>query len=457
MLNISHNSIDRDTILKDQSSYQQVINTRLTKSIIYVLLGLSITGLIVLFLPWTQNIRSRGKLTTLQPQDREQMINSMIDGRVEKWFVREGQLIQSGDTIVFISEMKSEYLDPQLIDRAKNQSDAKRASVEAYQQKADALAQQVQALRKNQTLKIKQAENYLQQSQLKVTSDSIEFETALVNLDIAQKQVDRQEILYKEGLKSLTDLEMRRQKYQEAVNKKVYAENMWLASKNELLNAEINLNNITNEFAEKIAKAQSDRMSALSMSLEAESQYQKLVNQLSNYSQRSGFYYITAPQSGFMTKALVTGIGATIKEGEPVFSFIPADYELAVEIYVRPLDLPLIREGNEVRLQFDGWPALVFRGWPNLTFGTFSGIIVAFDKAAGPDGKFRVLVAQDPNDEPWPELLRLGSGVYGIALLKNVPVWYELWRNLNGFPPDFYMDDTGGGKVDGKKLVDGSK
>jgi multidrug resistance efflux pump len=457
MLNISHNSIDRDTILKDQSSYQQVINTHLTKSFIYVLYGLLVTGLIILFLPWTQNIRSRGELTTLQPQDREQMINSMIDGRVEKWFVREGQLIQAGDTIVFISEIKSEYLDPQLLDRAKNQSDAKKASVQAYQQKADALEQQVQALRKNQELKLEQAKNYLRQTQLKVVSDSIEFQTALVNLDIAQKQVDRQEILYKEGLKSLTDLELRRQKYQEAVNKKVYAENMWLVSKNEQLNAEINLNNITNEFAEKIAKAQSDRMSALSSSMEAEGQYQKLVNQLSNYSQRSGFYYITAPQNGFVTKALVTGIGATIKEGEPVFSFIPADYELAVEIYVRPLDLPLIREGNQVRLQFDGWPALVFSGWPNVSFGTFSGIIVAFDKAAGPDGNFRVLVAQDPNAEPWPELLRLGSGVYGIALLKNVPVWYELWRNLNGFPPDFYMDDNGGGKLGDKKLVEGLK
>ena len=452
MLNISHNSIDRDRILKDQSSYQEVVGTHLSKSIIYVLLGLLLMGLIILFLPWTQNIRSRGKLTTLQPQDREQMINSMISGRVEKWYVREGQLIQAGDTIVFISEINSEYLDPQLLDRARNQSNAKKAAVEAYEQKADALARQVQALERNQGLKIKQARNYLRQAQLKVVSDSIEFQTALVNLDIAQKQVDRQEILYKEGLKSLTDLELRRQKYQEAVNNKVYAENMWLASKNEQLNAEINLNTIENEFGEKIAKAQSDRMSALSASMEAESQYQKLVNQLSNYSQRSGFYYITAPQNGFVTKALVTGIGATIEEGEPMFSFIPADYQLAVEIYVRPLDLPLIREGNQVRLQFDGWPALVFSGWPGLSFGTYSGVIVAFDKAAGPDGNFRVLVAPDPEAEPWPELLRLGSGVYGIALLKNVPVWYELWRNLNGFPPDFYLDGS-----DGKTLVDGSK
>jgi len=442
MLNISHNSIDRDLILKDQSSYQEVITTRLSKSVIYMLYGLLFLTLVILFLPWTQNIRSRGKLTTLQPEDREQIINSMISGRVEKWYVREGQLLHAGDTIVFISEINSEYLDPELVSRARNQTEAKKASVGAYQQKAEALEQQINALTQNQRLKLEQAQNYLRQAELKVTSDSIEYETAVINLDIAKKQVDRQETLYKEGLKSLTELELRRQKFQEALNKRVSAENVWLASKNELINAKINLNTVANEFGEKIAKARSERMSALSASLEAEGQYQKLNSQQSSYSLRSDFYYITAPQDGFVTRALVTGIGATIKEGEPLFSFIPADYDLAVEMYVRPIDLPLVREGNQVRLQFDGWPALVFSGWPNLSFGTYSGVIVAFDKAASPNGNFRVLVAPDPTSEPWPELLRLGSGVYGIALLKNVPVWYELWRNLNGFPPDFYLDEN---------------
>ena len=367
----------------------------------------------------------------------------MISGRVEKWFVREGQLIEKGDTIVFISEINPEYLDPELLNRARNQTDAKKASVEAYQEKANALAQQVSALEKNSTLRLAQAKNYLQQALLKLESDSIEYQTALINLDIAKKQLERQEVLYQEGLKSLTELEMRRQKFQEAVNNEVYAENQWLAAKNERINAEINLNTVRNEFNEKIAKARSDRMSALSAAMEAEAQYQKLSNQQSNYTQRSGFYYITAPQDGFVTKALVTGIGATIEEGQPIFSFIPANYKLAVEMYVRPIDLPLVREGNKVRLQFDGWPALVFSGWPNLSFGTYGGTVVAFDKAAGPDGNFRVLVAPDPQAEPWPELLRLGSGVYGIALLKNVPVWYELWRNLNGFPPDFYTGANG--------------
>ena len=209
-----------------------------------------------------------------------------------------------------------------------------------------------------------------------------------------------------------------------------------------MINATINVNTVDTEYREKIAKVRSERLSALSNALEAESQFNKLSIAQSNYQVRSGFYYITAPQDGFITKTNFTGIGETVKEGDPILSFIPANYELAVELYVKPLDLPLIQEGNKVRLQFDGWPALVFNGWPGLSFGTYGGRIAAFDKAASPDGKFRLLVIPDPEEEPWPELLRLGSGAYGIALLKNVPVWYELWRNLNGFPPDFYITEN---------------
>ncbi len=446
MLNISNNPIQRDEILKDQSAYQQVMFNKATRKIVYLLTGLFVLGFIILFLPWTQNIRSGGELTTLSPEDREQNIHTIISGRIEKWYVNEGELVKQGDTVVFISEMKAEYLDPQLVDRAKRQTNAKKESVGAYQEKTRALSQQISALEKNQKLKLEQAQNYLDQARLKVESDSIDFQTALLNEKISTRQFESQEKLYDQGLKSLTELEERRQKLQGAVNKKIAAENKWLISKNELINAKINLNTVANEFQEKIAKAKSDRLEAVSGSLQAEGDFNKLSIQEANYAKRTGFYYITAPQDGFVTKAMVTGIGETVKEGEALFSFIPANYELAVALYVRPIDLPLISEGNKVRLQFDGWPAMVFSGWPGLSFGTFSGEIVAFDKAAGPDGKFRVLVAPDKNDTPWPSLLRLGSGAYGIALLKNVPVWYELWRNLNGFPPDFY--EKSGEKVE---------
>lgn len=440
MLNISNNPVDRDEILEHRSAYQEVMGRHATKKLVYLLSTVFALGLIMLFLPWTQNIRARGTLTTLDPQDREQHIHSMISGRIEKWYVREGQEVKKGDTIVFISEMKAEYLDPQLVERAGNQTRAKASSMQSYQDKAKALDDQISALNQNRKLKIEQAKNYLQQAVLKVQSDSIEYETAMVALEIAEKQFARQQTLYDQGLKSLTELEQRRQKLQDSQNKVVAAENKWLTSQNNYINAQLNLSTVQSEYREKIAKAQSDRQSALSSAYQAEADFNKLSIQQSNYDRRMGFYYILAPQDGYVTQAMVTGIGETVKEGQEMFSFIPKHIELAVELYVRPIDLPLIRHDNHVRMQFDGWPALVFTGWPDLSFGTYSGVVVTYDKVISKNGMFRVLVAQDPESEPWPELLRQGSGVYGLALLHNVPVWYELWRNLNGFPPDFYKE-----------------
>ncbi len=87
---------------------------------------------------------------------------------------------------------------------------------------------------------------------------------------------------------------------------------------------------------------------------------------------------------------------------------------------------------------FDGFPAIVFSGWPNATYGTFAGKVAVIENSVSGNGMFRVLVAEDTTDKHWPKQLRLGGGAQGIALLKNVPVYYELWRNINGFPPEYY-------------------
>ena len=126
------------------------------------------------------------------------------------------------------------------------------------------------------------------------------------------------------------------------------------------------------------------------------------------------------------------------KEGDPVVSLIPINHDLAVELYVRPVDLPLINIGESIRLIFDGWPSLVFGGWPSSSFGTFGGEVYAIDKNISDNGLYRILIVPDERDFEWPNLLKLGSGVKGIFLLNDVPIWYEMWRQINGFPPEFY-------------------
>jgi membrane fusion protein, adhesin transport system len=149
---------------------------------------------------------------------------------------------------------------------------------------------------------------------------------------------------------------------------------------------------------------------------------------------------VTAPQQGYITKAVVTGVGETVKEGDPLVSVMPARFDLAVELYVRPMDMPLITAGQKVRFVFDGWPSIVFSGWPNTSYGTFGGTVAAIDNLISPNGKYRILVAPDTDQAPWPQALRVGGGAIGFALMGDVPIWYELWRQINGFPPDLYTD-----------------
>lgn len=416
-----------------------------------LLIGFLLIIIVIMFLPWTQNIRAKGTLTSLYPEDRPQTINSTIAGRVEKWYVQEGQFVKKGDTIVFLSEIKAEYFDPLLTDRQDLQVKSKEASADAYSSKIAALDNQVANLREMLRLKSEQAQNKIRQAVLKIESDSLDFIAAGKDYDIAKIQMARAKEMYDKGVISLVDFERRQMKLQETTAKRVGAENKLLASRNELLNAKIEWNNLRNEYGEKIAKSQSDRSSAQSDLFDAQGSVAKLESQLANYELRAGFYYILAPRDGYIVKAIAEGIGETIKEGEPIVSIMPATGDLAAEIYVRPMDMPLLDTGRTVRLIFDGWPAFVFSGWPGTSFGTFGGKIVAIDRVTSKENMFRILVGPDPADKPWPEQLRAGAGVNGMVLLKDVPIWFELWRQINGFPPEFYTKDEKVPKMKVKK------
>jgi hypothetical protein len=149
-------------------------------------------------------------------------------------------------------------------------------------------------------------------------------------------------------------------------------------------------------------------------------------------------YYVIAPQNGQIVQAKKAGIGEILKESEMLVNIVPDNIQYAVELFVRPVDLPLVQKGQRVMFLFDGFPAIVFSGWPQASSGTFRGRVVAVEKNVSSNGKFRVLVAEDPTQKPWPPELKMGTGANGLALLNDVPVWYELWRNINSFPPDYY-------------------
>jgi len=298
----------------------------------------------VLFFPWTQNISGKGQVTTLKPDQRPQTIQSQIPGRIEKWYVQEGDFVQKGDTILEISEIKSDYFDPNLVQRTGEQIKAKSSSVNSYTEKVKALDRQISALYTERILKLEQAKNKLLQSKLKVKSDSIDLEAAKTNIDIAKRQYDRTLTLQNEGLKAVTDVEEKRLKLQETQAKLISQENKLLASQNEVINAEVEISSIDASYSDKISKAQSDKFTAESGQFDTKAQVSKLENAYSNYEMRNKLKYITAPQNGFINKAIKGGIGETFKEGERLVGIMPAQYDLAVETYVEPIDLPRSEE-----------------------------------------------------------------------------------------------------------------
>jgi len=404
-------------------------------------IGIFISLFIILILPWTQNIKSKGKITTLWQDQRPQEINSPIAGKITKWWVKEGDFVKKGDTILQISEIKAEYLDPNLIGRTQEQVMAKKNAIQHYESKVSTTELQINALSNAKRLKIEQLKNKWRQIENKLEGERAELLAVQNELSLAKDQYERQEKMFKEGLVSKTQLQQRSVSYQNSLAKKISIENKLNQTQQDYTNAKIELNSIEQEYAEKMNKAESDKFQSLSIIESSKGDVSKLENQVSSYIIRNGMYILLAPQDGQIVQAKKAGIGEIIKESENIATIVPNVSNYAVELFVRPVDLPLINMGQKVRFQFDGFPAIIFSGWPNTSYGTFGGEIRAVESNIGDNGYFRILVTEDVTDKKWPKELKIGSGAQGIALLKDVPIWYELWRNINGFPPDFYKNE----------------
>ena len=443
MTDFLNKKIDEETKQEGYNSFQHVYRVKKKSAVKKWFWGTLIGLIIIMFLPWTQNIRATGSVTTLRQEQRPQQLNTVIPGKVVKWYVKEGDYVNKGDTIITLSEVKDEYFNPQLLERTQQQIDAKQSSVNNYEGKAGSASLQMDALQKGMEFKNAQFENKFRQQKLKVMADSMDMLTAQNDFKIAGLQFNRQKVMFDSGLVSLTQLEQRNQAYQNAVAKKQSAEIKFTNSKQEILIIQLEQSATMQEYTDKLSKAQGDRFAALSEAATGEGEIAKMENQYSNYDIRTQQRTITAPQSGQVVQAKRAGIGEVVKEGEMIVEIVPTNFQYAVEMYIKPVDLPLINIGQKVRMVFDGFPAIVFSGWPAASYGTFGGKVVAVESSVSDNQLFRVLITEDAGEKPWPRMLRMGGGAKGIALLKDVTVWYELWRQINGFPPDFYQPKTG--------------
>lgn len=412
MLNFSKQRIDK-MIPQDRLYSLRALKTpnagKILAKWLMVIMGIFF---LMLFLPWQQNIRGSGKMTALNPMNRPQTIQAVIAGQIRKWHVREGQFVKKGDTIITISEVKEKYFDPKLLFRLEEQIDAKNGSIISKEGKANALSRQIKALRDAMNIKI-------EQSRAKLEAEKFRFQNA-------ENQFQRNKKLFEAGNIPLTKFQDIEYKYQ--------------GSQADYLNAQIELDRVEAEYLDKISKAESDLSSTQADLFDTQAEVSKLRNEFANMQIRNDQYQILSPQNGYVVKAMMAGIGETIKEADAVCTIMPQGSDMAVELYVKAMDVPLLSKGRKVRIEFDGWPALQFSGWPSVSVGTFGGKVEVIDYVNSKPGEFRVLVTPDTTDQAWPSQVRVGSGIKGWVMLDDVPVWYEMWRQLNGFPPSLYEE-----------------
>jgi len=412
MLKISSKSVEK-MMPQDRLYSLRSLDTPIAGKILARwLMGIGAIFLIVLFLPWQQNIRGKGKVTALSPSNRPQTIETIIAGRIQVWKVSEGQRVKKGDTIAIVSEVKEKYFDPQFLVRLRQVIDSKESSLNSKDLKAQALRRQISALENGMRTKTDQAK-------AKLEAERVRFANA-------KNQYERNKKLFEAGNIPLTKFQDFDYKYQGA--------------EADFVNAEIEIERVQAEYLDKINKAESDLNNTLAEQFETQADLAKLRNEFTNMEIRSQQYFILAPQNGHVVKATQAGIGETIKEGEPVCTIMPESDDVAVEMHVKAMDVPLISLGRKVRIEFDGFPALQFGGWPSVSIGSFGGVVKVIDFVNSKPGEFRILVVPDAEDQSWPQQIRNGSGTQGWVMLDDVPVWYEIWRQLNGFPPSLYEE-----------------
>jgi multidrug efflux pump subunit AcrA (membrane-fusion protein) len=428
------NSESKFTPMSVRSIYRYDRNSKVG----YWVLGVFGFLLILLFLPWTQNISSSGHVTTLYQDQRPQQINTVIPGKIVKWYIKEGDVVKKGDTIVELADVKDDYLDTNLVARTRDQLVSKEQKLLFYSEKINAIESQINAIENNRNLKINSLENKIEQFKRKLISDSSEVIAAEVDYKISQEQLTRGKQLFNQGVVSLVEFERRTAQNNKALAILTEKQQKLLNTRQDINIVKIDINSARQEADDKIFKSRSEIATSRGEIAGTTGDVAKNRNILANYISRGNQKWLIAPQDGQIIKAKKSGINEIVKEGEMIVEMVPTQIDFAIELFVEPMDLILINRGQKVRMIFDGFPAIVFSGWPNNSYGTFGGEISMVENNRNENGKFRILVIPDSDQKGWPKELKTGTGARGFALLNTVPIWYELWRQINGFPPDYY-------------------
>jgi multidrug resistance efflux pump len=384
--------------------------------------------LAALLAPWTQNVRGRGRVVAYAPDKREQAIEASVSGVVAEWFVEEGSTVRKGDRIVRLEDN-----DERILDRLGMQRAALEAQRVAQGQRLETLTSRVESLRRSQRAEISGAESSVAISQQDVAAAQQELGAAEAALETNELNLRRQSDLRRDGLVSQRDLELADLAVRTSQAKVAAANAKLSAARNRLSQSRASLRRVVASTEAEIENAEAGLRSAETEVASANGSLSRLEVDIA----RQQDQVIRAPIDGTIVKVVGRLGGEQVSRGELLAVLVPTTNDRAVALYVDGNDAALITPGREVRLQFEGWPAVQFSGWPSVAVGTFGGRVAFVDATDDGRGDFRIVVVPNPEDGPWPAASYLRQGVLakGWILLDRVRLGFEVWRQFNGFPP----------------------
>jgi multidrug efflux pump subunit AcrA (membrane-fusion protein) len=430
---------DLATSIKLQSWEEVQIPERLRFSSRLAITLVLLFLLVILFVPWTQTVTATGQMSAYTPYERPQDIEAQITGRIKKWHVFEGDHVNQGDLILELEDYDPNFMSPDLLaflDQRKKALEQTRKAALARVEQLDKRIVEMQNLVKaavpSAEARVVEAGKKVREAHQKVEAAKIAATTAALNLE-------RHEQLATKGLVSQRELELALQAD--------------IASKADLQGAHANLEaaeqamralsfgreQVGAEMLQRLLEAEAARDASVAEAAKAADQLADVSLRQSNAEQRRLASRVVSPIDGTVVKMAKVGVGETVRQGDTLVRLSPTSTDKAIEMTADGLDAPLLNVGRKVKILFYGIPAIPLPAWPELMAGTYSGVIKVIDQVDDGKGNYRFWVVPDPDDRAWPEQshVRQGTKAMGWVILNRVPLWYELWRRFNLFPPDY--------------------
>lgn len=394
-----------------------------------ILAAVAVLGLVGFSVaPWQQNAVGKGKVIAFSPNERELQVQAPVKGRVVRWLHQEGDQVQAGEPIVELSDN-----DPKVLRRFAKERDAVVRRVTASSGSVKALQDKLDSTLSERRLTLQALRSQIAVAVSKAEASALRLEAAVAQEKAATQQLKRVTKLHRKGLSSERDLELARRNAAQARAQRLEAKANLQAARADAAARRAERESQESKLTAAVAGVRDEIEMARSKQADAEASLEQVERELA----RQNSLVVRAPQSGMLTSVRARERTAFVKQGQLLAVIVPRASRRAVELAVAGVDAPLVVEGQPVRLQFEGWPAIQFGGWPEAAVGTFHGEVAFVSAHAQPDGTFRTVVVPAPGSH-WPprDVLRQGNRANGWILLDIVPLIYELWRQLNGFPAD---------------------